>query len=345
MSITKEFFGKTDAGEVYAYTLDNGKGLSAEILTRGGTIRRLIFNGTDVVLGREKLEGYIEDDTYFGALIGRNSNRIENCEFELNGRKYQLKENDKHRYNNLHGGPCGFDTKIWNVSAEDGDEPKLILTTTSKDGEEGFPANAEIKVTYTLTADNALVIHYEGEADGDTLMNMTNHAYFNLNGHDSGNTKGHTLQLNCSFFTPINDVNVPDGRVLSVHGTPFDFTEPKTLGRDLDMSNEQLKIAKGYDHNFAIDGRDFRKFAVLKGDKTGIVMECYTDRPAVQLYGGNWVDDSIPCKDGAHYDEYQGVCLETQVFPNYTKYSHFPSGILKKGEKYDSVTEYKFSME
>ena len=343
MSITKKSFGTIDAGEVLAYTVDNGKGLSAEILTMGGTIRRLVFNGTDVVLGREKLEGYVADDTYFGALIGRNSNRIEGCEFELNGKTYKLCANDKGRDNNLHGGKVGFNTKIWDVTAVDGDEPKLILTASAKDGEEGFPANVTVKVTYTLTSDNSLKIHYEGETDGDTLMNLTNHAYFNLNGHESGDTKNHMLWLDSDFFTPINDQCVPDGRVLATRGTAFDFTTPKAVGADLDIESEHMKTAKGYDHNFAINGRGFRKFAVLTGDKSGIKMECYTDRPAVQLYGGNWVDAGIPCKEGAIYGEYQGLCLETKVFPNYMKYSHFPSGILKKGEKYDSVTEYKFS--
>lgn len=343
MSITKKLFGNINGAEVYAYTLDNGKGLSAEIMTRGGTILRLVYDGVDTVLGRASLENYLEDGTYFSALIGRNSNRIEDCEFELNGKTYKVTENEAKRHNNLHGGFNGFNTKIWNAEPIDGDEPKLVLTTTSADGEEGFPANVSVKVTYTVTADNSLKIHYEAETDGDTLMNMTNHAYFNLNGHESGDTRNHTLWMGSSFYTPITDRGIPDGSVLTVKGTAFDFTGGKKLGDNWDLSKEQMGIANGYDHNFVLDGRGFRKFAELKGDKTGIKMECYTDLPGVQIYGGNGVDDSIACKDGAHYGAYQGVCLETQVFPNFTKFSHFPGGYLKKGEKYDTVTEYKFS--
>lgn len=343
MSITKRVFGKIDNNEVIAYTLDNGKGLSAEIMTRGGTLLRLVYNGTDVILGRKTLEGYVEDTTYFGALIGRNSNRIEHCEFELNGKTYKLAANDNGRDNNLHGGLCGFDAKIWDAEAIDGDEPSLVLTTFSPDGEEGYPANVQVKVTYTLTAENSIKIHYEGTADGDTLLNMTNHAYFNLNGHASGDTKNHTLWMGSGFYTPITSEGVPDGCVLPVKGTAFDFTVPKKVGADWELSAEQIKMAGGYDHNFALDGIGFRKFAELTGDVSGIKMECYTDLPGVQLYGGNYVDNELEPKDDAVYGAYQGVCLETQVFPNYTKFSHFPSGYLKKGEKYDTVTEYKFS--
>ena len=217
-----------------------------------------------------------------------------------------------------------------------------MLKISSKDGEEGFPANAKVKVTYTVTKENSLKIHYEGDADGDTIMNLTNHSYFNLNGHTSGDIKGHTLWLDCDFYTPITENVVPDGRVLSVFGTVFDFTVPKPIGRDIDKEDEQLKFGTGYDHNFVINGRGMRKFAVLTGDKTGIKMEAYTDLPAVQLYSGNWIGETPDGKDGVIYGKHQGVCLETQVFPNFTKYSHFPGGYLKKGEKYETVTEYKF---
>lgn len=342
MSIIQKEFGTADGNIVTSFTLDNGKGLSAEILTLGGIVRRLVFNGVDVVLGRADTEAYIHGDGYFGALIGRNSNRIENSVFELNGKTYTLAVND-HEVNNLHGGLKGFNSKIWNAEARDGEEPALVLSTFSPDGEEGFPGNVSVTVTYTLTKDNAIKIHYEGTTDADTVLNMTNHSYFNLNGHASGNVKNHTLTLDCDFYTPNTEICVPYGEVLSVKGTPFDFTNGRRIGDDLESDYTQLKMFTGYDHNLAINGTGYRKFAELSGDVSGITMEAYTDLPAVQLYTGNYAESDTPCKDGADYSAYQGLCLETQVFPNALKYSHFPSPVLKKGEKYDTVTEYKFS--
>lgn len=341
--ISKKFFQNTEKGDVYSYMLDNGRGLKAEILNLGGIIRSLIFDGTDVVLGRDDYQKYLYSQGYFGALIGRNSNRIEDCKFEINGKVYTVSANDSGRMNNLHGGEDGFNTKIWEAFELDGDEPSLLLKTISKDGEEGFPANVFPSVTYTLTKENGIKIHYEGETDGDTILNMTNHSYFNLNGHTSGDIKNHKLWLDCSFYTPITQNVVPDGRILSVKGTVFDFTVPKTIGKDIAKSDEQLEFGTGYDHNLIINGKGMRKFAVLEGDKTGIKMEAYTDLPAVQLYSGNWIASTPDGKDGAIYEDHQAVCLETQVFPNFTKYTYFPGGYLKKGEKYDTVTEYRFS--
>lgn len=343
MSITQREFGKTENGTVVAFTLDNGKGLQAEILNLGGIIRRLVFNGTDVVLGRETLDAYEKGSGYFGALIGRNSNRIEDCKFEINGTTYKVAENEVGKNNNLHGGFCGFNKKIWTAKMVDADEPQLVLSTLSPDGEEGFPGNVSVKVTYTLTSENSIKIHYEGKSDADTVLNMTNHSYFNLNGHANGNIKNHAMTLNCSFYTPNKETCVPYGEVLSVSGTPFDFTSGKKVGEDLEGDYPQVSMFKGYDHNFIINGQGYRKFAHLEGDLSGIVMESYTDLPAVQLYTGNYVDANTTCKDNAEYAPYQALCLETQVFPNALKYSHYPSPIIKKGEKYDTTTEYKFS--
>ena len=240
--IEKRFLQTTEKGDVYAYTLENKNGLKAEILNLGGVVRRLVFDGVDVVLGRDNYQKNLYGNGYFGALIGRNSNRIEGCEFEIDGKKYTVSANDSGRNNNLHGGEEGFNAKLWEVSALDDDEPSLVLKTVSKDGEEGFPANAYVTVTYTLTKENALRIHYHGEADGDIILNMTNHSYFNLNGHTSGSIKNHKMQLNCDFYTPITKYVVPDGRVLSVKDTVFDFTEAKTIGRDIDKADEQLEF-------------------------------------------------------------------------------------------------------
>ena len=339
--IEKRFFQKTEKGDIYAYTLDNGKGLKAEILNFGGIVKRLEFSGVDVVLGRDDYQKYLYDDCYFGAIIGRNANVVENGRFEVAGREYKLSEN--FGKSNIHGGKEGFSRKIWTAEEADEAEPQLILRLLSKDGDEGFPANVNIKVTYTLTRENSLTIHYEATTDGDTLVNLTNHSYFNLNGHTSGDIKNHILWLDCVFFTPITKELIPDGRILSVKDTVFDFTTPKRIGQDLDKKDEQLIFGMGYDHNFALNGRGMRKFAVLEGDETGIKLECYTDAPAVQLYTGNEIEDMPNGKGGAVYKNHQGVCLETQAFPDFTEYSHFSGGFLKKGEGYERTTEYRFS--
>ena len=200
MSITSRKYGEFEGQEVIAYTLDNNKGLRAEILNYGGIITRLVYNGTDVALGWDNFDEYLNNGSCYGAMIGRNSNRIENSEFEIGGSTYKLTPNNGR--NNLHGGPKGFDQKIWNVETLDGEEPAMILRRISPDGEEGFPGNAAIKVTYTLTKDNAIEIHYEGECDKDTIINMTNHTYFNPNGHGSGSVENCKLWLDCSFYTP-----------------------------------------------------------------------------------------------------------------------------------------------
>lgn len=341
MSIEKKHFGILPEGEVFSYILDNGKGLSAEIITLGGIIRKLVFDGTDMVLGHDEVKEYRNDPTYCGAIVGRNSNRIAGAEFELNGKTYKLLKNCDGGCN-LHGGEKGFTYKIWDAQPVDGEEPSLVLKTYSPDGEEGFPARVDIKVTYTLTKDNSVKIHYEGVSDGDTLLNMTNHTYFNLNGHNSGSIKNHKLMLNCSFFTPNNKYCMPLGTVESVAGTPFDFTSAKKIESGFENPNEQFELIGGYDHNFAVNGTGFRKFAEAEGDKTHIVMECYTDRPGVQLYTSNCLDDGTPGKDGVKYSRFNGFCLETQAFPDAVHFSHFPSCVLKKGEKYDTLTEYKF---
>ncbi len=336
--IKKESFGYVNEKEVYLYTLDNGKGLKAEITNFGGIIKSLYVNGKDVVLGRDTLEEYLDNDGYFGALIGRNSNRIHNAEFTLNGKTYTLAKNGGN--NNLHGGNVGFDKKIWCAEEIDGSEPKLVLTLLSKDGEEGFPGNAEIKVTYTLTQENGLNIHYEAICDKDTVMNLTNHSYFNLNGHNSGVIDNQTLQVFSHFFTPNTDECMPNGEILSVKGTPFDLRDPKPFNDAFNSDCEQITKFLGFDHNFVLDGKGFRKIAEAKGDE--ITMEVYSDTVGAQIYTGNFINDSKICKDGAVYGKHHAFCVETQFYPNSMEFVHFPSPVLKAGEKYDSMTEYKF---
>ena len=342
MSITKTLVGTRDGADVYLFALENKqKTLKAEILNYGGIIKSLVFDGVDVVLGRDNLEEYFNNEGYFGALIGRNSNRIDNGKFAINGVEYSVAKNDN-GVCNLHGGNVGFDKKVWDYELIDGDQPGLELAITSPDGEEGFPGNVNVKVTYTVTSENSLKIHYEAVTDADTIINMTNHSYFNLNGHKSGTVDGHKIQISASYFTPNTPDCYPDGSIIRSAGTPFDLTQPTLLGERIKSDYEQIKMFGGYDHNFVLDGEGYRKIAAVVGDKTGICMDCYTDLSAVQLYTGNMIEKGRVCKDGAVYDVHHAFCLETQSFPNAVNYPHFPSPIVKKDEIYDTTTEYKF---
>ncbi len=341
MAITRNIFGQTPDGQtVYSYILDNGRGLKAEILTYGGIVKSLWVNGTDVVLGRDTLEEYLKNDGYYGAVIGRHANRIAGAEFVLGDTLYHVGKNEGE--NSLHGGICGFDKKVWQAECTDGESPALTLCRLSPDGEEGFPGNMAVTVTYTLTSGNGLLIHYRAVSDRDTVANFTNHSYFNLNGHDSGTIDGHILWLNAEFYTPNTPDCMPDGSVQPVKGTPFDFTTPKPVGQDIGADFPQIKMFGGYDHNFAIYGRGFRKAAEVSSEN-GLKMEVYTDQPAAQLYTGNGIDTERVCKGGAVYGVHQALCIETQCFPNAMSFSHYPSPVLKAGEIYDSVTEYRFS--
>lgn len=341
MSICKKEYGRFDGKCVYVYSLNNNGGLTAEILTYGGIIQSLKYNGIDLVFGYDTLEEYLDNCGYFGAIIGRNSNRIENAQFELNQKVYKLNQNDGK--NNHHGGNTGFNKKIWNVISENEEETSITLNYVSPDGEEGFPGEVNVNVTYALTKDNSLKIHYEATTDADTVVNLTNHSYFNLNGHKSGTIDKHSLWLASSFFTPNSAQGLPTGEVCSVSGTPLDFTQSKSFGDAINSACEQIKMFGGIDHNFALDGRGFRHCATVVGDKTGIKMELYTDKPGVQVYTENSVDEKRTYKENAIYVKHGAFCLETQDFPNNLKHSHFPSSILRKGEKFDSVTKYKFS--
>ena len=340
MPIHKTKFAEYHGDIVYAYTLTNRDGFCAEILNYGGIIRRLVYKGVDVVLGRDSMEEYLDNEGYFGALIGRNSNRIENSEFELNGKIYTLYANNGR--NNLHGGKEGFDKKIWDAQMLDAKEPSLVLRLISPDGEEGFPGEVRVQITYTLTEDNGLKIHYVGKSDQDTVLNMTNHSYFNLNGHASGSVEKHSLWIDSDFYIPNTDECIPTGEILSVKNTPFDFSKEESLEERLKSNHEQIRKFGGYDHNFALNGRGYRKVARAEGDQTGIVMEVYTDRSGIQVYSGNMIQEGRICKDGALYPKHGGICFETQDFPNNLKISHFPNAILRKNETYDTTTTYQF---
>lgn len=351
MSITTKQFGKLLGGDIVTcYRLDNNNGLVAEILDFGGIVKNLYTkdkngNDVDVVLGRDTLSEYGDNEGYFGAIIGRNSNRLANSKIKINEKVCYLNKNDGN--NNLHGGLKGFDKRLWNVEIiDDPFEPSLLMTLKSHDGEEGFPGNLDVIVTYTLTRNNGLKIHYIAVGDEDTVVNLTNHSYFNLNGHNSGkNIYNLTLQLESDFYTPNTSECMPNGEILSVKGTPFDFTEGKLLGKDINTDDfEQLKMFGGFDHNLILNGSGVRKVGSLWCEDNGINMDIYTDKPGVQLYTGNCIEEGRVCKDGAVYSKHGGLCLETQFFPNAFSYSHFPQTILKKGSRYDYLTEYRFSI-
>ena len=340
MSIKKQFICKHHGKNVYSFILDNNAGLSAEIFNYGGIIKKLVYKGVDVCLGFDDFEDYLNNTEYFGAIIGRNANRIENAQFTLNNKTYKLSNN--FGCDNHHGGYEGFNNKVWKAKICDNAEPELCLSLTSPDGDEGFPGNVDVKVTYTLTQSNSLKIEYYAVCDADTVLNLTNHTYFNLNGHNSGNISNHKLWLNSDYYTPNSDLGLPNGEIKSVKGTPFDFTLLGMTKINLASDFEQIKKFGGYDHNFVLNGFGFKKAGEVKADKTGITMQIYTDTCGMQIYTANEIEGNIFGKEKAVYAKHSGVCFETQCFPNNLNIAHFPKGIIKKGEKHYSITEYKF---
>lgn len=349
MGISKKKFGTMpDGEEVFVYILENKSGLRAEILNYGGIVKNCIVTDeagapVDVVLGRDSLEEYRDNFGYYGAAIGRHANRIAGAKFTLGGKIWEVGRNEGE--NSLHGGFAGFDKKIWAAqTAGTEEEPELVLSLFSPDGEEGFPGNLFVTITYSLTSQNALKIHYVATADQDTVVNLTNHSYFNLAGHGSGNIYKQILQLNAAYFTPNTAECLPDGEVLSVTGTPFDFRVPKPLGQDIAADTEQITWFGGYDHNFVAGGTGYRPIAAATCLDNGITMQVYSDQPGVQLYTTNGVEEGRACKDGVVYQPHQAFCLETQCFPNGMEHIHFPSPILKAGQVYDTTTEYRFSI-
>ena len=339
MSITKRKYGELEGQEVFAYTLDNQKGLSAEILNYGGIITRLVFNGIDVALGWDNFDEYRNNGSCYGAMIGRNSNRIEKAQFELNGKKYTLVANDKEK-SNLHGGPNGFDKKIWRAEEK---EDGLHLFYTSPDGEENYPGTLEVEVCYYLDEDDGLQIRYKAKTDQDTVVNLTNHAYFNLNGHQNGSLENHNVRIFADYFTENDENCLPTGEILPVAGTPMDFREMQAITARIAQDNVQLKRGNGYDHNWIIKGEGFRQCAEAVGEITKIKMETLTDQPGMQFYTANYLAPDKKGKDDAGYCPRSAFCFETQGFPNATAFTHFPSPVLRADEVYNRKTIYRLS--
>lgn len=353
----KSSFGKTKAGQaVEEFTLTNGKGLTAKFISLGGIIRELHVpdkNGkaADVVLGFDDLAGYEAGHPYFGCITGRVANRIAKGKFTLNGAEYTLATNNEP--NHLHGGKEGFDKRIW--AGEFVGNAAVRFTYHSPDGEEGYPGNLDVNVTYTLTPDNAWRIDYEATTDKPTPVNLTQHAYFNLAGHKSGDILGHELKLYAERFTPTSATLIPTGKLRSVRGTPFDFTHLTSIGRRL---KEAGGNPVGYDLNYDLTGRKgvhavdaypspgtgkVTLAARVRDPKSGRIMDVFTSEPGIQLYTGNFLDGSNKGKGGAVYKQYAGLCLEAQHYPDSINQPTFPSVVLKPGDTYRQTTVYRFS--
>ena len=342
-SITEKSFGNYYNAPVIEYTITNSSGMQASILNYGGTITKLITpdkNGKmgDVVLGFETFGGYTQkNEPYMGALVGRYANRIANAKFTLDGKTYKLAPNNFG--NSLHGGNVGFDKVIWNV--EKIGDSSLKLTYQSKDGEEGYPGNLNVQVIYTLGSDNSLKIDYTATTDKATPVNLTNHSYFNLSAGKDSTILDHVLQLNAEKYTPVNDQLIPTGQIADVKGTPFDFTTPKAIGKDID------KIKGGFDHNLVLNkkGNDLQEAATVYDSGSGRFMEVFTTQPGIQFYTGNFLNGSLTgTKENRKYVQHSGLCLETQHYPDSPHQPSFPTTILKPGETYRQTTVYKFSV-
>jgi aldose 1-epimerase len=348
-SVTKQSFGKTASGEnIDLYTLRNIHGVEAKITNYGGIVVSLKVPDRsgkfdDVVLGFNDLADYLKPHPYFGALIGRYGNRIAKGRFTLNGVEYKLAVNNGE--NTLHGGLKGFDKAIWTgreTKTKAG--PAVVLNYLSKDGEEGYPGNLSVRVTYTLTNSDDLRIDYSASTDKDTVTNLTHHSYFNLAGEGNGDILNHRILINATKFVPTDAGSIPTGELRPVAGTPFDFLKTTAIGARINQDEEQLKLGNGYDHTWVINGRPgtLRLAAQVYEPTSGRRMQVWTTEPGVQFYTGNFLDGTLTGKSGKIYQRRFGFCLETQHFPDSPNQPSFPTTTLKKGATYTSTTIYRF---
>jgi aldose 1-epimerase len=347
--IWKELFGTlTDGRLVDIYTLTNANRLEARITPYGGVVVSLRIPDRrgdlgDVVLGYDQLDGYLKKGAYLGALIGRYGNRIRGGTFSLDGREYKLARNNGD--NHLHGGLVGFDKVLWNGAGQATDGGvSLELTYTSKDGEEGYPGNLSVTVHYTLTSNDELKIGYSAVTDKPTIVNLTNHSFFNLAG--GGSNLSHVMMINADRFTPVEKGLIPTGELSSVKGSVMGFTTPTPIGARIDEAEEQLTLAGGYDHNYVLnkDDSEVSLAASVYEPGTGRVMDVYTTEPGMQFYSGNFIDGSITGKGGQVYQRRSAFCLETQHYPDSPNKPGFPSTVLRPGQQYSSTTIYRFSV-
>ena len=351
----KQAFGKTEDGQrADMYTLTNKNGVEAAITNYGGTVVSLqvpdrLGKLADVVLGYDNVSGYADGKANLGAIVGRYGNRIAHGKFELGGASYTLARNNGE--NHLHGGIQGFNKRLWTAKDESGGAgPALELNYVSKDGEEGYPGNLSVRVVYTLTSDNELKIDYSATTDKPTILNLTNHSYFNLAGEGNGDILQHQLMIDADRFTPVDATLIPTGELRKVKGTPFDFSTPTAIGARINEDDEQLKFGKGYDHNWVLaagkTGASELELALaarLYEPQSGRVLEVWTTEPGVQFYSGNFLNANVRGKGGKVYDFRSALCLETQHFPDSPNHPGFPSTVLTPGRHYHSTTVFKFS--
>lgn len=347
--VTKASFGTVPGGgAVDVYTLTNAKGVEIRAITYGARITSLrVPDRTgrfgDVVLGFDNLDGYLKDNPFFGAIVGRYGNRIARGQFTLNGQTYKLATNNGP--NHLHGGEKGFDKVVWTA------EPLatgigVAFSRTSPDGEEGYPGNLKVLVTYTLTDTNELVVEYHATTDKATPVNLTQHSYFNLSGDMSADVLGHELTIDADRYTPVDATLIPTGELAPVQGTPFDFRKPTVIGARIDQPHEQLKFGRGYDHNWVLNrnGEGLQRAARLVDPKSGRALEVSTMEPGMQFYAGNFLDGTITGKGGRVYKQRTGLCLETQHYPDSPNKPNFPSSILQPGREYRTRTVFRFGV-
>ena len=343
MKIIKSEFGTTSTGEaVTLFHMENNSGAYIEVLDFGARIHKLVVPNrdgelTDVCLSVATMEDYEEERAYYGSICGRVANRICEGKFTLNDVDYQLAINNGP--NHLHGGAVGYSHKVWKSAVKD---DKLVLTMESPDGEENYPGNLTLTVTYSWSEDNEIGILYEATCDQDTLLNVTNHTYFNLNGEGTSTVLNHELFIDADAITPVNHNLLPTGELLPVEGTPFDFRTIHTIGKFIESDYPQLADCGTYDHNFVVNGTGLREAAILQSKDSGIRVTCFTDQPGIQIYVAASESDYVG-KFGEHYPRQASVCLETQHYPDSINHPNFPSVVLKAGEAFRSKTLYHFS--
>ena len=348
--IAQQIFGQMpDGRDVELYILTNDRGLEARIMNYGGTLVSLRApdrNGVqaDIVLGFDELSPYLSQHPYFGALIGRYANRIAGARFTIHGKIYRLSANEGR--NHLHGGRIGFDKNLWDAKAEQSSEgPQLVLSHFSRTGEEGYPGNLSVRVTYTLTAQNELRLDYSASTDQATVINLTHHSYFNLAG--AGTIDDHLLRLAAERYLPVDRELIPLGEQRSVRGTPFDFTDGRSIGSGITSDEAQLKLAGGYDHCWVLTEQSSAcaLAAKLWDPMSGRALSVFTTQPGIQVYSGNFLDGGIQGKQGERYQRHSGLCLETQHFPDSPNQPSFPTTMLRPGETYREMTVYRFEVD
>jgi aldose 1-epimerase len=342
----KAFQDNIDGKPTDLYILKNGNGMTAAITNYGGRITSLLVPDrtgqmTDVVVGHGSVQDFVNSgEAYFGATIGRVGNRIANGKFTLDGKEYTMAKNNGP--NTLHGGKKGFQAVVWDANQPN--DTTLVLHYLSPDGEEGFPGNLDVTVTYSLTSDNGFKCDYKATTDKKTVVNLTNHAFFNLNGEGSGTINNHVLQIYADRYTPVDSTLIPTGKIEPVAGTPLDFRQPIPIGQRLNVDHPQLKYGLGYDHNYVLNGKGMKKAATVVGDKSGIQMDVYTEEPGLQFYGGNFMQAKNTFKGGSKDEHRTAFCLETQHYPDAPNQPSFPSIVLTPGQTYKTSSVYKFSV-